>query len=187
MEFGDTEEIEHPKNQNQRVAPPFAIVAVRSIARQALVTKNSTRGITMKAGNYISFAAGKVLTQIVTEATEQAKKTEANTLTKAQIIDVCLRNPKFRFVVTLLKSHETHQYFTRPTELSRRIYNSFINTSIPLAVSFIAPNPPGRSGNSEDEALFREFENTSQIFTALSQSVSAYMNHVPSFFKIQKD
>ena len=167
--------------------PPFAIVAVRSIARQVLNTNQSQKGITMKAGHLLSFAAGKVLEQIVKEATEQAKKTEANTLTKALIIDVCLRKPKFRFIVSLLKANETQQYFGPPTELSRRVTNSLLNRQFSLAVPFVAPNAPARSGNNEEEVLCREYDTANQIFSVLSMSVSAYMNQVPSFFKIDKN
>ena len=184
------------KSTSGRPVPPFAVAAVRAIARQALCQKKSnseikyTKGITMKAGNILSFAAGKVLSQIITEATEQAKKTEANTLTKSILIDVCLRTPKFRFAVSLLKAHETQPYIGPINELSRRLSYSIINREIPLAIPFEAPHPPGRTSSStiidEQTALYREQENVDKIFSVLSLSLSAYMNRVPSSFKINK-
>ena len=177
---------EKPAKTTKAHAPPFAIVAVRSIARQVLNSSKPSKGITMKAGHLLSYAAGKVLEQIVKEATEQAKKTEANTLTKAHIIDVCLRTPKFRFIVSLLKANEAQQYFGPSTELSKRVNNSLLNKQFSLAVPFVAPTPPSRSGNTEEEVLCREHDTANQIFSVLSMSVSAYMNQVPSFFKIDK-
>lgn len=165
---------------------PFPVVAVRTIAKQALLSKDTKRGITMKAGYLLSIAAGKLLEQIAKEAAEHAKNMEPKVITKAQIIEICMKNPRYRFAVSLIKMNEMQQYFGQPNELSRRIVNSILNRPFSLAVPFVAPNPPGGAGNSEEDALFREAENTKDIISSLSMSVSAYMNHVPSFFKNQE-
>ena len=175
------EEKEAEKTEKKAFSVPFPVLSVRSIAKQSVSTNDSKKGITIKAGHILSIAAGKILQDVAKEAAEIAKNTDQHIITKAVLIEICLKHPKYRFMIPLIKQSEMQQYFGPATELSRRLATNMTNRAQPLAIPFVAPNPPGRSTNSEEDALIREAENADAIFHALTRSISAYQVKVPSF------
>lgn len=171
------------KTDKKSISAPFPIVAVRSIAKNAISTKDSKRGITMKAAHILSIAAGKMLTEFTKEVAEIASHTEQKMITKSILNEICLRQPKYRFMAPLIRYTDMQQYFGQTNELSKRLFFSATEVPRSLSIPFVAPNPPGRSTNTKEDALDREAENAEAIFHTLTQSVYAYQMQVPSFFK----
>lgn len=171
-----------PPTKQDSVVVPFPVVTVRAIAKNIISTKNQRKGISSKAGNILSIAAGLMLKCVSNEVVEIAKKQQQPNITRSQLVDLCMNTMRYRFMIPKMKQQDCQPYLAPPNELSKRIVANFLNRPMSCAIPFIAPNPPGRPGNSEEDPAIREAENAEAIFQALSKSNMAYFNKVPKFF-----
>ena len=164
---------------------PFPTINIRSIAKKSLISNldNSKipRGITSKSSNLLSIATSILIQNFLKEVKKIINSQNNNTINRSHLIETCIKIPKYRFMIHLLKLSEIQFFFGPQNELSKRIVLHTINRQQPLAVPFIAPNPPGRIGQSEEDPIIREAENSEEIFHVLAKSNTAYLMKVPSF------